>query len=560
MKKPLSLVLALVLLLSGLPTAQAAGTAAPPSWVAAEDYLTFPDDPVYGQTQWARILALRAGAEAGALLPEEGRDWADGSPGQCYETALVRLKYAANAAGDAAAVGEALLSAGKAFSAAESGWNDLSRGKDELSYRLAVEKYRAYLAYHPAYVDDWGRAIVPALDALGMTLDQFFDAPFMDRVTPETRAMVEQSADAYWSVYLPEKSRVTVYLDGQVLLMDTLPQVRNERTMVPVRAIAEALGADVEWVYETQQIVITRAGRTVLMTLGSNVALVDNKAVEMDAAPYADQNRTYIPVRYISEFFGQTVTWDQSQRRVDVTEDKSAYETADGEAWALPMGALLSFFTGGDPRTFGGWVRAPHPNAAGTALLNPRAICRETLADQWSVPDREALLDAIDAALDGEHSAQFLDSAGEVKGLSDQLIKQRTKKMDPVDQYMWPQTKALWKKWEDKGILAWDLCRSSALAQWGYTAGYLTYGEAMEFAGSAAEQLKETFSSWDQVYENFLDGYYWCIREDMTDKSVWDTELGAAYRALRGTVDLAPIFDDTLFETGVIGLPSENET
>ena len=72
---------------------------AAPSWVEEEDYLIFPGDPVYEPENWQRILTLRWQAESGALLPQEGRDWAEGSPGECYETALVRLKYAQNAAG-----------------------------------------------------------------------------------------------------------------------------------------------------------------------------------------------------------------------------------------------------------------------------------------------------------------------------------------------------------------------------------------------------------------------------------------------------------------------------
>lgn len=550
MKKVLSLTLALALVLSRLPAALAAETPVPPPWVAAEDYLVFPDDPVYESRNWAQVRDARKAAMDGALLPQEGRDWAVGSPGQCYETALVRLVYAANAAGDDAAVGEALLAAGKAFSAAESGWNDVSRGKDELSYRLAIEKYRAFLAYHPAYVDDWGRAIVPALDALNMTLDDFFDANFMDRVTAETRAMVERSVNEYWGFYLEQKSLISVYLDGSLVLMDTDPQVKDQRTMAPIRAIAEALGSGVEWRGESGQIVMTRAGSTVIMALGSTVALVDGKPVKMDTAPYADQNRTYVPVRYVSEFFGQKVDWNQIQRRVDISEDKSAWEKTDAEAWAKPMGALLVFLQGGDPARFGGWVRAPHPNAAQTALLDAPAICRETLSEQWGIPDREALLAAVEEIMAGGHNALFLDSAGEVKNLSDAQIKLKTSRMDAVDQSMWPRTKALWKKWKDKGIAAWDLCRASAFAQWGYTAGYLTYNEAMGLISPAAEQLAGTFSSWEEVYENFLDGYYWCLREDMTDTSVWDTELGMTYQALTATVDVSPIFDDALFETG----------
>lgn len=555
---------------------------AAPSWVEEEDYLIFPGDPVYEPENWQRILTLRWQAESGALLPEEGRDWAEGSPGQCYETALVRLKYAENTSGAAVAaelrktsvetggvpeameeavkrgkaapeVGQALLSAGKAFSAAESGWIDQSRGKDALAHRLAIEKYRAYLAYHPAYVEDWGRGVIPALDALGMAVEEFFDAPFMDRLSAQDRSAVEQSIYDYWSFYLEQRNMIAVYLDGAVLLMDTLPQVKEQRTMVPIRAVAEALGADVEWNGEANRVTLTRAGKTVVMVLGSTVAMVDGKPVKMDVAPYAEQNRTYIPVRYVSEFFGQTVSWDQEERRVDISEDKSHWADTNVEAWAKPMGALLSLLDQGDPATFGGWPRASHPNARKTTLVEPAKLCRDILREDWGIDSREALLAELEDIRAGANNQAFLENARKVKDMTAAQARAYAKGNE-VDKYMWPQTRALWKKWgREKGIAAWDLCRGSALAQWGYTAGYLAYDEAMDIVSASARELCKTFSSWDEVYENCADGYYWCVREDMTDTDVWESGFGTAYLAMKATLELKEIFDNSLFEAGVMG-------
>lgn len=551
MKKFLSLLLTLSLTLC--PAALAAekeSQPAPPAWVEEKDYLIFHGDPVYEPENWSKIVALRAQAESGGLLPEEGRDWAEGSPGQCYETALVRLKYAANAS-DPTAVGQALLSAGKAFSAAESGWIDQNRGKDALAHRLAIEKYRAYLAYHPAYVSDWGRGIIPALDALGVTVEEFFDTPFMDRLSAPDRAAVEQSIYDYWDFYLEQRNMIAVYLDGTVLLMDTLPQVREQRTMVPIRAMAEALGADVEWNGDANQVILTRAGKTVVMAFGSTIAMVDGKPVKMDVAPYADQNRTYIPVRYVSEFFGQTVSWDQEKRRVDIREDKSAWADTNLEAWAKPMGALLSLLSEGDPATFGGWPRCSHPNSRKTGLVEPVQLCRDILREDWSIDGREALLAEIEDIRAGANNQAFLENARKVKDMTAAQAKAYARGNE-VDKYMWPQTRALWKKWgSKKGIAAWDLCRSSDLAQWGYTAGYLTYDEAMDIVSASARELCKTFSSWDEVYENCADGYYWCARENMTDTDVWESEFGMTYQAMKSTLELKEIFDDGLFKIGV---------
>ena len=253
MKKIISLLLALSLACTLVPSALGAeeAAAAAPSWMEGSAYLTFPGDPVYQPESWAKILAQREQAEQGGLLAYEGRDWAEGSPGQCYETALIRLKCAENYGEDEFEAKAAFLSAGRAFHAAESGWYDQNRGRDETYYRLSVEKYRAYVLYHPLYSENLGRGLVPALDALGMTLDDFFNAPYMDRVSQTDRAMVAELVSAYQNVYDREKNRIAVELDGQPLGMDTIPQVREQRVMVPIRAIAEALGADVEWDVKT---------------------------------------------------------------------------------------------------------------------------------------------------------------------------------------------------------------------------------------------------------------------------------------------------------------------
>lgn len=537
MKRILSLLLTLALTISLCPGGFGAESGpAAPSWMGAEDYLTFPGDPVYQPESWGDILAQRAQAEAGGLLPYEGREWVRGSVGQCYETALIRRRMAENYT-DAFEAGAVFLAAGRAFEAAESGWFDQNRGKDETYYRLSVEKYRAYLIYSPDYVDNWGKGLVPALDALGMTLADFFAAPGMDRVSQEGRTKVANSAAEYGGFYRLEKDRVSVWLDGEPLGVDGGAQVKNQRVMVPVRALAEALGAEVTW-DGADGVTLDRAGQTVTMTLGKTGATVDGKQVNMDVAPYAERGKTYLSVRWAAEFLGQKVTWNAQERRAEITEDK----TEGGEDWALGMGALLMAAAGGDPARFGGWSRVPRPSGKSAAQT-----CREEL-EKWEVTDRESLLAALEEMEAGGHNADFLAAAQEVKHIPAGELKSRVSGMSEVDQYMWPRTQELWKKWGDQGIRAWDLCRAAAFAQWGYTAGYLTYGEALKAVGPAAEELRESFRSWDQVYENFLEGYYWCVRENLGDKDVLDAPLGRTWLYLKNSPNTRILFNSEMFE------------
>lgn len=560
-KRFMPLLLSLAMILSALPNAWGAEAFAPmptpPSWVAAEDYLVFPGDPAYEGESWADILSRREAAEKGGLLDYEGRDWAEGSPAECYETALIRLKCAENYGDDEFEAKAAFLSAGRAFHAAESGWYDQSRGKDETYYRLSVEKYRAYVLYHPAYSENLGRGLVPALDALDMTLADFFDAPYMDRVSGEDRAVVAELVAGYQESYDREKNRISVELDGAPLAMDVAPQVSAQRVMVPIRAIAEALGADVTWDSATNAVTLKRAGETIYMTIGKTAVMVNGEPAEMDVAPYAENNRTYVPARYVSEFFGQKVDWDGEGRRVVISEDKTDRADSGLEELLLPMGSLLGFLREGDPTVFGFYLRAPYTETAHSVngvnenrTVAPFSLCRETLAGTWEIRDREELLETVGEILETGNQKDFLDAADEVKNLSDREIERRTKKLDEVDQYMWPYTKALWKKWGKTGIRAWDLCRAATLTEWGYTAGYVTYSEAMELLSPATQELKGSFESWEQVYENFLEGYYWCLREDLGDRSVWDTELGMAWQYLKNSPDTRTLFNDGLLEAG----------
>ena len=93
-----SFVTALVCLCALLPAAFAASDSpTPPGWIPEKNYVVLPGDEVYQSENWAKVLSLRAEAEAGAQLPDAGAEVADTSAGMCYETGLLRLRDAQNA-------------------------------------------------------------------------------------------------------------------------------------------------------------------------------------------------------------------------------------------------------------------------------------------------------------------------------------------------------------------------------------------------------------------------------------------------------------------------------
>ena len=118
---------------------------------------------------------------------------------------------------------------------------------------------------------------------------------------------------------------IKVLVNGQQLQFDVPPQTVNYRTMVPVRAIFEALGARVDWYEDTQTIIATGSdGKIVSLTLNSNTMYVHGTPVTLDAPAYETGGRTLVPVRAISEAFGSKVDWYEDTQTVAITSVSSA--------------------------------------------------------------------------------------------------------------------------------------------------------------------------------------------------------------------------------------------
>lgn len=126
---------------------------------------------------------------------------------------------------------------------------------------------------------------------------------------------------------------IAVQLDGQSLAFtDAVPQVKDQRTFLPFRAVFEAMGAQVS--NEGSVITATRGDKTLVMTLGSNQATVTTKGVtlpvNMDVAPYVDPTtwRTYVPVRFAAQAFDCVVGWDQSAATAIIIDTEKLVDNA----------------------------------------------------------------------------------------------------------------------------------------------------------------------------------------------------------------------------------------
>lgn len=102
-----------------------------------------------------------------------------------------------------------------------------------------------------------------------------------------------------------------VLVDDQAIINDVAPVIRNDRTLVPIRVITEALGGQVAWNEAAKEVTLTVNGKEIKMTIG--------KALEKyGVAPVIIGGRTFVPVRFVADELGAVTTWDDATKTVTI--------------------------------------------------------------------------------------------------------------------------------------------------------------------------------------------------------------------------------------------------
>ncbi|RIX49407.1 hypothetical protein D3P08_22950 [Paenibacillus nanensis] len=118
------------------------------------------------------------------------------------------------------------------------------------------------------------------------------------------------------------QSGIQVLMEGRPLSLSTPAFIENGSTLVPVREIAEALGAEVQYAEADgkRTVRLTRGEREALLTLGSKQMVAGGKRIQLDVEPRSIRDITMVPLRAISESLGTVVTWDGIKRIVSIDE------------------------------------------------------------------------------------------------------------------------------------------------------------------------------------------------------------------------------------------------
>ena len=110
---------------------------------------------------------------------------------------------------------------------------------------------------------------------------------------------------------------ISVYLDNVQIEFDVPPVIEEGRTLVPVRALTEAMGMSVKWDEATQTVTIY-GEEEIKITIGSKDAYINGKRTYLDVPAKTVEGRTIIPLRFVAEMSGATVMFVEEENRVNV--------------------------------------------------------------------------------------------------------------------------------------------------------------------------------------------------------------------------------------------------
>jgi hypothetical protein len=118
--------------------------------------------------------------------------------------------------------------------------------------------------------------------------------------------------------FADDQQPITVYVDGQQLNFEVSPVIKDGSTLVPLRALFEKFGMKVSWDSITQTITGTKDGLRVQMQIANTNATVNGTTVMLEVPPSIINGSTLVPLRFIGEASGNGISWNGTNRRVDV--------------------------------------------------------------------------------------------------------------------------------------------------------------------------------------------------------------------------------------------------
>lgn len=134
-----------------------------------------------------------------------------------------------------------------------------------------------------------------------------------DKTTDNNQAKDDNSAAEKSKVIKLQIGSRIVNVDNEAVIYDTAPVIRNDRTLVPIRIVTETLGGKVDWNGVTKEVTLHIDGKEIKMTVGKTLE-------KYGVAPVIIDGRTFVPVRFVADELGATIAWDDATKTVTITK------------------------------------------------------------------------------------------------------------------------------------------------------------------------------------------------------------------------------------------------
>jgi thiosulfate/3-mercaptopyruvate sulfurtransferase len=169
-----------------------------------------------------------------------------------------------------------------------------------------------------------------------------------------------------------EASTIRILIDGEPMTLQVAPIMRAGRVLVPFRALFEAFGATVGWVDATATVTGQLGGTTISMVLNRPEATVNGRTVRLDVAPIAVSGRTLVPLRFVAENLGADVRWDEATQSVIVVRQVAIRRVRiAGDAHSARLAAFANQDAFISPAELKQLMDRNEPNLVVIGVINP---------------------------------------------------------------------------------------------------------------------------------------------------------------------------------------------
>lgn len=173
----------------------------------------------------------------------------------------------------------------------------------------------------PIYV--YGEYKYQAIDEILLGLPNCFDIQYdtsrgrSDPVTQIEMPVAQKILEAIFTI-----NSTTYTMNEETKIMDVAPEIKDDRTFVPIRYLAYSLGVPEDgilWESQKLKVTITKDGTSVELLIGQKYQYINKKPRKMDVAPYIKNGRTMLPARWVAEPLGAEVDWDEEKQQTIIT-------------------------------------------------------------------------------------------------------------------------------------------------------------------------------------------------------------------------------------------------